>query len=93
MRPHALTALLQFRSRRTIWSYACAVQSGPMNTSSRMSCRTILALFAVVHGEQDEVPDFEIFVLDFGSYCFDRSCALVAEDCRIRADFNYALLV
>jgi hypothetical protein len=69
------------------------MQLCPVNTSSWKSCLTVFAPFAVVHGEQYEVSDFEIFVLDLRSYRFDSSCTLVPKDCRIRAELTYPLLI
>lgn len=57
-----------------------------------MTGPALLAFFAVVDGEQDEVADFEVLVTDFGAYGADAAGAFVPEDGWVFADLDFALL-
>ena len=68
------------------------MQSRALDAIRWMPVLTELAFFTVIDGEQNEIADFEVLILDFGADGADGSRTFVPKDGRVGADFDFALL-
>lgn len=93
VRPHTAPIPLQRRRRRLVCRpHAVQMQACAFGAVRGVSGSALLAFLAVVDGEQDEVADTEVLVLDFRPDGADGAGSFVAEDGWVFADLDFPLL-